>query len=139
MKKLTGTNGVPYVVTHDARTIRFVQGNTNVGDSIKLNIETGEILGTFHRKVGNLVIVTNGRNKGRVGTIHNIVQKPGKIHIVSIHDAQGHTFSTRLSNIFVIGKGKVPSITLPKDLGLKLSIIERAEANQADEESEEED
>ncbi len=34
------------------------------------------------------------------------------------------SFATRLSNIFVIGQGNQPWISLPKDKGVKLSISE---------------
>ena len=38
-----GANGIPYIVTHDARTIRYPHPNINVLDTIRLNIETGKI------------------------------------------------------------------------------------------------
>jgi len=49
---------------------------------------------------------------------------PGSFEIVHVKDAVGHTFATRLQNVFVIGQGSKPWISLPKGNGIKLSIIE---------------
>lgn len=39
-------------------------------------------------------------------------------------DANGKTFSTRMCNVIVIGKGNKSEISLPKDQGLALTNIE---------------
>ena len=36
----------------------------------------------------------------------------------------GHAFATRMGNVFTIGKGNKPWVSLPKGKGIKLSIIE---------------
>ena len=77
-----GANKIPYIVTHDARTIRYPSPDINVLDTIKLNLktgaveevfrfETGEILcaGPFLRFLGNVAYITGGNNTGRVGVI----------------------------------------------------------------------
>lgn len=33
-----GPNKIPYIVTHDGRTIRYPEPNVKVGDSLKLNL-----------------------------------------------------------------------------------------------------
>lgn len=38
----------------------------------------------------------------------------------------GHTFATRLSNVFIIGKGNKPWVSLPKGKGVKLSVAEES-------------
>ena len=43
-KKEVGPNKIPYVVTHDARTIRFPHPEVGVYDSVKLELETGKIV-----------------------------------------------------------------------------------------------
>merc|ERR1712107_618544 len=69
-------------------------------------------------------MVSSGNNSGRVGTIVHRERHPGSFEIVHVKDAEGHSFATRLQNVFVIGKGNKPWISLPKGSGIKLSIIE---------------
>lgn len=73
---------------------------------------------------GNLCMITGGRNLGRVGTVVNRERHPGSFDIVHIRDSQGHVFATRLSNVFIIGKGTKAYVSLPKGKGIKLSIAE---------------
>ena len=69
------------------------------------------------------MFVQGGNNIGRVGQLMHVEHHPGSYEIVHIKDANGSTFATRLSNIFVIGSGKKPLIKLPKSEGIKLSLI----------------
>ena len=48
----------------------------------------------------------------------------GSHDIVHIKDAAGHSYATRLSNIFIVGKGNKAMVTLPKGKGVRLSIAE---------------
>lgn len=61
---------------------------------------------------------------GRVGTVVNRERHPGSFDIVHVKDSQGHVFATRLSNVFIIGKGAKTYISLPKGKGVKMSIAE---------------
>ena len=67
----------------------------------------------------------------------HVEHHPGSYEIVHIKDSTGSSFATRLSNIFVIGQGKKPLIKLPKQDGVRLSLIAernaRIEANEDDE------
>ncbi|MBA0576323.1 hypothetical protein Golob_028144, partial [Gossypium lobatum] len=76
--------------------------------------------------VGNVVMVTGGRNRGRVGVIKNREKHKGSFETIHVQDAAGHEFATRLGNVFTIGKGTKPWVSLPKGKGIKLSIIEEA-------------
>lgn len=69
-------------------------------------------------------MVTGGRNLGRVGTITQWERHPGSVEMVHVRDSTGHQFVTRLNNIFIIGKSNKPWISLPKNRGIRLSIIE---------------
>lgn len=69
-------------------------------------------------------MITGGRNLGRVGTVVNRERHPGSFDIVHVKDSQGHTFATRLNNVFIIGKGNKPYVSLPRGKGVKLSIAE---------------
>ena len=67
--------------------------------------------------------VTGGNNIGRVGTLNHLEKHPGSYEIVHIRDAEGNSFATRLSNVFVIGQGKKPLIKLPKYGGQRMTLI----------------
>ena len=58
-------------------------------------------------------MVTGGANLGRIGVITNRERHPGSFDVVHVKDANGNSFATRISNIFVIGKGNKPWISLP--------------------------
>merc|ERR1711976_842210 len=68
-------NNVPYLVTHDGRSIRFPIPDCKVGDSIELDIASNKITNWVKFDTGN------------------------------VKDAAGHQFATRASNIFLLGKG----------------------------------
>jgi len=123
-RKVIGKNKIPYIVTHDGRTIRYPHPDIKKNDSVKLNLESGEIDGVVKFENGATVFVSAGNNVGRVGTLSHIEHHPGSYEIVHIRDSQGTHFSTRLSNIFVIGQGKKPLIKLPKQDGIKRTLIQ---------------
>lgn len=80
-------------------------------------------------------MVTGGRNLGRVGLITNRERHHGSFDIIHVKDAAGHTFATRMANVFIIGKGAKSMVSLPKQKGVRLTIAEerdrRLEAKQA--------
>merc|ERR1712018_1082153 len=59
-----------------------------------------------------------------VGTVVNRERHPGSFDIVHVRDAVGHTFATRLNNIFIIGKVNKAWVSLPRGKGVKLTIAE---------------
>jgi len=73
---------------------------------------------------GNLCYITGGSNRGRIGQIVERDVHEGGIDIVHVKDVSGVTFTTRLSNVFVIGPGNTSWISLPRGKGLKLSNID---------------
>jgi small subunit ribosomal protein S4e len=44
--------------------------------------------------------------------------------MVNLTDAAGQNFATRFSNVFAIGTGNKPMVSLPKGKGIKLTILE---------------
>jgi len=125
MPGLHGQSGaIPYLGTHDGRTIRFADPAVRVNDTIKFDLRTGKQVGHLKFDVGQLVMITRGANIGRVGTIVNRERHPGSFDIVHIKDRRGNTFATRLTNVFVIGDQNKPEISLPKGKGVKLTITE---------------
>ncbi|GMM28490.1 ribosomal 40S subunit protein S4B [Martiniozyma asiatica (nom. inval.)] len=127
-----GKRGIPYLVTHDGRTIRYPDPVIKAGDSVKVELETGKISDVLSFETGRLVMVTGGRNLGRVGVMSHRERHEGGFDLVHIKDTAGNTFITRLSNVFVIGKeaGK-PYVSLPKGKGIKLTIAEERDRRRA--------
>lgn len=115
---------IPYMTTHDGRTVRFPDPLIKVGDSVKINIETGKCEGRIPFEVGNTCMVTRGGNTGLVGVLVSKERHPGGFDIVHLKDKRGYAFATRLGNVFVIGEGAKPAITLPKAKGIRLTILE---------------
>uniref|UniRef100_A0A2K6S5H4 40S ribosomal protein S4 n=1 Tax=Saimiri boliviensis boliviensis TaxID=39432 RepID=A0A2K6S5H4_SAIBB len=111
-KIFVGTQGIPHLVTHDALTIRFPDPLIKVNDTIQL----------FH--TANLCMVTGGANLGRIDVTTNGERHPGSFDVVRVKDANDNSFATRLSNIFVIGKGQKTWISLPRVKGICLIVAE---------------
>ncbi|MED6183673.1 40S ribosomal protein S4 [Stylosanthes scabra] len=121
-----GKRSIPYLNTYDGRTIRYPDPLIKANDTIKFDLETYKITDFIKFEVGNVVMVTGGRNRGRVGILKKRERHMGTYDTIYVQDAVGNEFATRLENVFIIGKGPKPWVSLPKDRGIKLSIIEEA-------------
>jgi len=119
-----GAKGVPYIVTHDGRTMRYPDPAIRVNDTVKFDIEQNKIIDFVKFDTGNVVMITGGRNMGRAGVITHRERHIGGFDIIHVKDALERTFATRVTNIFVIGEGTKPWISLPKGKGTKLTIAE---------------
>jgi len=120
-----GKNSLPYIVTHDARTIRRdADNNVKVNDTVVIDIKTGKVTDFIKFDTGNTVMVIGGRNTGRVGIITHRERHASSYDIVHIKDAAGNHFATRLTNIFLVGKGNKAMVTLPRAKGVRLTISE---------------
>jgi len=129
MPGLFGKAGaIPYVATHDGRTIRFADPTVKMHDTVKLDLTTGKIAGHIKFDVGQLCMITRGANIGRVGTIVHVERHPGSFDIVHVRDRRGVNFATRLTNVFVIGDSNKPETSLPKGKGVKLTVIEQRDS-----------
>lgn len=126
-REMNGQEGaIPFVVTHDGRTIKYPHPEIKVNDTVKFDLTTGKIVGFTKFVIGATVMITKGKNQGRVGSLEVVERHPGSFDIVHIKDKRGETFATRLENAFVIGESK-SLVTLPKARGIKLSIIQDKE------------
>ena len=123
-KMQVGAKSVPFIVTHDGRTVRYPDPAIKVNDTVRLNLESGKIEAFVKFEVGNVAMVTGGHSMGRVGVISHRERHPGGFDIVHLKDARDETFATRLSNVFVVGAGTQTWVALPKAKGIKLSISE---------------
>jgi len=118
---------IPYVVTHDGRTLRYPDPLLKPQDTVKLDITTGKMTGVIKFEVGNCAMITGGANKGRVGVITTKEKHPGSFDIIHLQDRRGNKFSTRSANVFCIGEGVKPWVSLPRAKGLKYTVIEERE------------
>ena len=105
-------------------TYRYPHPEVQIEDTVKISLETGEIIKWYKMKKGNVALFTAGSNKGRVGNIVTIERHDAQFNIVRMVDAAGHKFATRANNVLILGEGKEPAITLYKDQGVKRTIIE---------------
>merc|ERR1712071_265346 len=128
-KVFISANKVPVAVTHDGRTIRYPDPDVKVNDTIKVAIATGKMSDILKFEHGAMCMLTGGRNAGRIGQLMHVEKHDGSFSIVTIKDTKGNVFATRLGNVFIIGAGNHPQVTLPKGRGIKKTILqERAEA-----------
>ena len=88
-RKEVGPNKIPYIVTHDARTIRYPHPDIDVNDTVKIDLLKGEIVDFVKFDNGNLAYCVAGNNIGRVGSIMHTELHPGSFNIVHIKDASG--------------------------------------------------
>ena len=77
-------------------------------------------------------MVIGGRNTGRVGMITHRERHASSYDIVHIKDAAGNQFATRLSNIFLVGRGNKAMVTLPRGKGVRLTIAEERDRRLAE-------
>jgi len=84
-----------------------------------VDIATGKIVDSVRFDSGVVIMVTGGRNMGRVGVITHRERHDGGFNIVHVKDAIDNTFATRESNVFIIGQEK-PWVSLPKGKGVKV-------------------
>jgi small subunit ribosomal protein S4e len=128
------SKAVPYIATNDGRTIRYPDPDIKANDTVKVDLKTGKVVDFIKSDLGVTVFVTKGNNMGRVGTLTHIERHAGSYDIVNVRDAEGNTFSTRLSNVFPIGKSDKASdilISLPRDRGVRRTIFEQRDARLA--------
>jgi len=123
---------IPYIVTHDGRTIRYPDPDIKINDTVKLDLTTGRILETIKWEAGNVCMVTRGANVGRIAIATHFEKHPGSYDIVHLKDKRGNAFSTRFSNVFLIGKGEAPLVSIPKAKGIKYTILEERDMAQKD-------
>merc|ERR1711934_936083 len=100
VKQAFTRKAIPYITTHDGRTIRYHDPAIKVNDTVKFNTHTGKIVDYAKFDAGNVCFITGGNNVGRVGVIVHREKHPGSFDIVHVKDKAGHSFATRLSNIF---------------------------------------
>merc|ERR1719222_944456 len=112
-----GLGATPYAIRYPDPAIR-------VGDTIRWNFEKSQMEDFVKFELGNVAMMSGGNNTGRVGIITHREKHPGSFEIVHLKDAAGNTWATRRANVFVLGPGNKPWVSLPRGNGVKLNIIE---------------
>jgi small subunit ribosomal protein S4e len=90
-----GAKGVPFLVSHDGRTIRYPDPAIKVNDTVKFDLVENKIVDFTKFEAGNLAMAIAGRNMGRVGVIVHTERHLGGFDIVTIRDVLDRTFATR--------------------------------------------
>jgi len=122
---------IPYVVTHDGRTIRYADPSIKVNDTIKFDLTSNKVTGVYKFDVGQTAMITRGANIGRVGEIISRDAHPGSFEIVHLRDKKGNNFATRVANVFILGEGKSPAVSLPRGKGISMTVLEERDAKKA--------
>lgn len=89
------TKGIPYVVTHDGRTIRFPNPEIKANDTVRINLRNGEITDYYKFEVGCTVMIKWWNNIGRVAELTRIERHDGSYNIIYCKDPKTNEFSTR--------------------------------------------
>jgi small subunit ribosomal protein S4e len=121
------SKNIPYIVTHDGRTIRYPDPLVKVNDTVKIDLASGKVTEFLKFEVGSTVMITRGRNTGRVGVFTSRETHEGSFDIAHVKDSAGTSFATRLGNAFIIGKGadaEKALISLPRGKGIKQTIFD---------------
>ncbi len=106
------------IVTHYDKTIRSTDKDIHVNYNIKYNLDTKEIVERILLAANGLTMISVCSNTKRVGTITHISKRVGNFDLVTLKDARGYPFTTRINYVFVIKKIGKSATTLPKNNGL---------------------
>jgi len=123
---------IPYLVTTDGRTIRYPNPEIKKHDTIQFNLKTNKIEKFVKFSLGNVCMVVRGKNQGRIGLITKVDKHPGAFDVVHVTERntkgrEPKSFTTRLENVFTIGRGEKPWISIPRAKGIRLDIFEEEE------------
>ena len=89
----------------DGRVILVSKGDYKTSDALIISIPDQKILSHIKFEKGASVMMTGGKNIGKIGTIEDI-----KNNVIMIK-SNGETFETLKANCFVVGKNK-PAVTI---------------------------
>ena len=116
----TTTGRVPVITTHDGRRIRYPNNKLSIGDSFLFDFEKNKTQEIYKMRAGKIAALTGGSSRGHVAEIVRVEKHPGAFHICHLKDRSGREYSTRASNVFVIGNSydTIP-VSIPREVGIK--------------------
>ena len=101
---------IPYLDTYNGRTIRYPDLLIRPNNTIKVDLEENKIVEFIKFDVENVVTVSGDRRKKQracwcdQGSFFFLSTHKGSFETIHIQDSTGHEFTTRLGNVFTIGK-----------------------------------
>lgn len=119
VKAKKGQRGIPCIVTHDGRTIRFPDPFIKKNDTVIYDLSEKKIIDFIKFDIGSLCMIIGGPNVGRIGVVVQIEKNFNQEETIKFKDAKGFDFSAKISLSFVIGKGLKSFICLPKRGGIR--------------------
>lgn len=102
-----------------------------MNDTVKLNLIQNKVEDFYKLQVGNTVFCQQGNNRGRVGMCVHITKFDGQHDLITVKDAQGNSFTTRTSFVMAIGNGSNSEISLPRDKGVRRTIVEERDEKES--------
>ena len=79
VKRQLSSKKIPFIVTHDARTIRFPDPTVKVNDTVKVDLKTNKVIGHVKFEVGNLCFITKcGGSRIRHASEQRVHHRRGK-------------------------------------------------------------
>jgi len=106
-----GAKGIPHIVTHDGRTIRYPDPAIRVNGTVKFDLEQGKIV-DFVRFDDYWWTHTLDRTFAT------------RYVILWVSPVCTNPITCSITNIFIIGEGNKRRISLPRGRGIKLTISE---------------
>ncbi len=110
--KTTVKGGNTQLNLHDGRSVLIEGGSYDVGDIVKLDVVSQEIIDHINFKPGVRVIITGGRSQGRYGILLDLGEEPGKKRTAIIRTPENDDIRTLASYVFAVGT-ETPIISLP--------------------------
>ena len=110
--KTTVKGGNTQLNLHDGRSVLIEGGSYAVGDIVKLDVVSQEIIDHINFKPGVRVIITGGRSQGRYGILLDLGEEPGKKRTAIIRTPENDDIRTLASYVFAVGT-ETPIISLP--------------------------
>jgi small subunit ribosomal protein S4e len=114
IKSTKGQRGIPYIITHDGRSIRFPDPFIKINDTVLFDLSQKKIIDFIKFEIGSLCIITGGPSVGKIGIITHLGKNFIEEEKIKLKDVDGIEFFSKFPYIFVIGKGKKSFISLPK-------------------------
>lgn len=127
VKKKILKKNTPVLYTNDGYTFKYCNPEIDLGYTVKIDNKANRVVDFLPLKPEMRAFITKGKNLGCIGTISSIEKHVGGYDIVHMVDAKNRSFSTRVSNAFVIGDPNELWISVPEGQGIKVSEIERSD------------
>merc|ERR1712185_126529 len=100
------------ITTEDKHTIRYSYRDVKIDDSILFTLTDNKVVQIIHCKIGALVIITNGSNKGQIGKIFKITNNFNFEKTLHLALLNGQKITKNVIDTLIIGEHMIPFISL---------------------------